>query len=548
MKLVSAATFLRVLVTTTTASTGIMGEETVTEFGDLPPKIGDDGSNRLVAWTEFVEGIFPTWCIDDDEQRILDGVGDTCADGSKNGRWDPLYLTKWHGGEDPAFGGYPTDIDTRYPFYYGSGFFGQACAGGNSHCSFDFDGSKNNCAKCGKIVTLDHDNGPNGPGHVPPHIGLASLTRAYHLGGFGDVKSWFDYEQNGCRVMPNVLLRMIRKYFPRNEDGTNAFPPPFTEDGGPGSPDGTNYPYPLEFVNLVGDSCDKEKEKFPSAECYEQHSGNKVEYPTYLKPGHGSPHYCSVGAMDADVNKDWCPYIFFGPNRGAYRHPHIAYSAVETWLANKVMPEKCFKTWDENDGKDYPFTPNDNSVAFPKMAKVDGHEDDPKQPSIKKGSFLWPGDEGTKKKAVPGVFVIDKYLTPTTIGTPLPGCPSTQECKGDDEKLTLKGKKKGKKTCATIKEKDLCNEKVKKAEGKKEKASDFCTSCGCGGGGGSGDDDDDDDDTCVDTKKKFKLSSGGKSKKCKEIKLNQCDEQVKKSDETVRGLCPKSCGDCGEDD
>ena len=42
--------------------------------------------------------------------------------------------------------------------------------------TYNFDGGKNNCAMCGKIVTMD-DDGPNGPGHVPPHIGLASLTR-----------------------------------------------------------------------------------------------------------------------------------------------------------------------------------------------------------------------------------------------------------------------------------------------------------------------------------------------------------------------------------
>ena len=46
-----------------------------------------------------------------------------------------------------ALGGYPTDVDTRYPFYYASAFMGQACAGGNTHCSFDFDGSKHGCNK-----------------------------------------------------------------------------------------------------------------------------------------------------------------------------------------------------------------------------------------------------------------------------------------------------------------------------------------------------------------------------------------------------------------
>ena len=66
-----------------------------------------------------------------------------------------------------------------------------------------------------------------------------------------------------------------------------------------------------------------------------------------------------------------------------------------------------------------PFTP-DNSIAFPKMAVVDGHEDHPKQPALDEdGGFIWPGDEGAKRKAVPGVFVVEKYLTPTTIGDPL---------------------------------------------------------------------------------------------------------------------------------
>ena len=174
---------------------------------------------------------------------------------------------------------------------------------------------------------------------------------AYYDGGFGSVETWFDFEQNACRVLPSVLLPMIRTYFPRAPDGSAKYPPPFTTDGGPGANDSQTYPYPLEYVNLVGESCTKEQAKFPSAECYENHSdGIEADYPSYLKPGHGSPHYCSVGAMDADVNKDWCPYVYFGPNRGKYRHPHIAYAAVEVWLANQVMPDKCGATWDDNDG------------------------------------------------------------------------------------------------------------------------------------------------------------------------------------------------------
>mmetsp|Transcript_27122 Transcript_27122/g.62351 ORF Transcript_27122/g.62351 Transcript_27122/m.62351 type:complete len:98 (+) Transcript_27122:1174-1467(+) len=54
------------------------------------------------------------------------------------------------------------------------------------------------------------------------------------------------------------------------------------------------------------------------------------------------------------------------------------------------------------------------------MAEVKGHPNHPKQPAMNsEGGFIWPGDEGTKRKAVPGVFVVEKYLTPTTIGEPM---------------------------------------------------------------------------------------------------------------------------------
>jgi len=66
-----------------------------------------------------------------------------------------------------------------------------------------------------------------------------------------------------------------------------------------------------------------------------------------------------------------------------------------------------------------PHTP-DHSIAWPKMAVVEGFEDHPMQPALTEaGGFIWPGDEGTKRKACKGMFSIEKYLTPTTIGTPL---------------------------------------------------------------------------------------------------------------------------------
>lgn len=483
MKLSFTSAFLCTLATSFQKKALAQGPQ----FGDLPPTIGQHSNTeagRQLAWEEFVKEIFPTWCVDTNGERIDEGSA-TCADGSINGRWTPFYLTKWHGGEDPALGGYPTDIDTGYPFYYGSGFFGQSGAGGNAHCSFEFDGSKNEPGKCGKIVTED-DSGPNGPGHVPPHIGLAALTRAYYEADEG-AEEWFDYEQNGCRVLPHKLLSMIRKYFPRGVKPNNQpdYPPPFTEEGGVGGYDGSNvisYPYPLEFVNLVGASCQAEKGKFPTAVCCTT-SECENDYPGYLKAGHGSPHYCSESAKTADVNNDWCPYIFFGPNRGKYRHPHIAFAAVETWLANKVMGE-CGPTWDDNDGADYPFTP-DNSVAFPEMEFVSGYKTDPKQPrtSNDEQRFFWPGAEGSKRKSVKGVFVIEKYLAPTParIGKnqdPNPPLPRIASCRYKNYKgVVVKDGGGQKRNCQWIKKRDtlkerreLCNgPSLKKGKGKKIK-------------------------------------------------------------------------------
>jgi hypothetical protein len=91
---------------------------------------------------------------------------------------------------------------------------------------------------------------------------------------------------------------------------------------------------------------------------------------------------------------------------------------VEVWLANKVFPTKCGLTWDDN--VDYPFVP-DNSVAFPVMEFIKGNKDDPRQPKTINDdeSFIWPNEDGRKIKNAPGEFVVSKYLTPTTIGTPL---------------------------------------------------------------------------------------------------------------------------------
>jgi len=352
---------------------------------------------------DLIEKAYPTWCIDDDEKRITDV--DTCSDDTPNGRFSPLYFTKKYSGGDPALGGYPTNIDINYAFEFAAPFFGQACAGSPHHCTESFDGSTENCKKCPKIGT-DNDNGPYGPGHVPPHIALAATVKAYEDGFGGDVSTWFHYNLNACRILPNVLYDLIRNYFPRGDDGKAYYPPPFSTAGGA---------YPLEFVNLAGASCEDEKTKHSSAgdlECFEQHSGDVSQYPDYLKVGHGSPHYCTKDGKDADVNDDWCPYIFFGPNRGKYRHPHIAFSAVEVFLANQAMPDNCGTNWDDSN---YPAKV-DTTAAFPDMKGFDAVDGlmVPEQPTIKDGKFVYPGPDGKKKKPAVGNFATNLVIVADT--------------------------------------------------------------------------------------------------------------------------------------
>lgn len=356
------------------------------QFGELP-QIPD-----------MIEIAYPTWCIDESENRIRDV--ETCADGTPNGRFSPIYFSKENTGGDPDKGGYPTNLDIIYPFEYAAPYYGQACGGSSYHCPETFDGSAINCKKCPKLKT-DNDTGPFGPGHVPPHITVASIIKAYESGFGGDVNDWFLYELSACRILPNILFKLIREYYPREEDGTVYYPPPFSVAGGP---------YPLEFVNLTGESCERERAKHGEVICFEQHSGDISQFPEYIDVGHGGPHYCTKEGKEADVNDDWCPYIFFGPNRGKYRHPHIAFSSIQTYLANKVMPDKCGITWDDSN---FPAKV-DTTMAFPHMEgnfpDVIGGFEAPTQPTIEEGNFVWPGPLGTKRKPVVGNFPISKHI------------------------------------------------------------------------------------------------------------------------------------------
>jgi len=200
-----------------------------------------------------------------------------------------------------------------------------------------------------------------------------------------------------------------------------GYPPPFTEEGGN---------YLLEFVNKVGESCASEKLKFPTTICFEEHSdGGPEDYPDYIKQG-GGPHYCSKIAVEADANDGWCPYLFFGPNRGQYRHPHIAYAALETYIAHLVIPDQCGTAWDDSR---FPAAV-DTTVAWPVETEVtektnnqadfqDNVLPSPNQPKtvrrrIGKSSkshkgkltFVWPDDNGFQKKPVIGQFSNTAYV------------------------------------------------------------------------------------------------------------------------------------------
>jgi len=251
---------------------------------------------------------FPMWKVDANGNRIetKDCSVDSCE-------WNPYYITKRYDGLHPDFGGHPTDLDVKYAFFGGSPFLGQPYSGTPHHCSLS---SPNDikAGECPKIKTLT-DSGPNGPGHVPPHIALASLTWALEAGMYARRLDMFNYDLHGCRVIPDVLLSMIRKYFPRVDGEKVDYPPPIVPEGG-------DFQY-----------------EFPAG------NGIDNQNPPYAP---GPPHWCT---LEMSATKHWdgvCPYVFKGPDAGKYRHPHIAFAALEVFLAKKIMPDKCKTTWLEN--------------------------------------------------------------------------------------------------------------------------------------------------------------------------------------------------------
>lgn len=327
-------------------------------------------------WAAIIEGAFPTWAAPEGGCPRLDKVGGSLATnytefpGLEDGKFNPCYYTKAFAGLDPKYGGYPTPIDTHYPYEFAAPFFGQPGDGSTHHCPMNADPSTK-IQSCPKInPKCDGDPAPKdcnkitddyGIGHVPPFVPLAAVKNAYfNCASENDVCKWFTDKVNPCNIPKDVMDRLIVDYF-GTDDGTSIqFTPPILGDEFPAVDDPKSTYYKLEYG---GD---------PEA-CADNNCRG--------------PHYCSKEAAVEDVWGDFCPYIHTGENSGLYRHPHLALAALELWIANKCMgPDICPMTWLES--------PNGQGYGADKMtstsitwAEMDDNKDPIAQPAV---PYKWP--------------------------------------------------------------------------------------------------------------------------------------------------------------
>lgn len=318
------------------------------------------------AWEKIIERAFPTW-----KHRgpcpSLDAVGGqpnitwgSQIKGTRKNKFTPCYYTKRYAGLDPKFGGYPTPIDTHYPFEYAAPFTGQPGDGSVHRCPCGSPPNTNiascpkfqhNCGKdcanveCGKI------------GHVPPFVALHSVVREYKSNPEGLCPM---LEEGECHLSESALTALVLKYFSADGGDTVRWQPPILIDGKP-----SNTYFRLEYG---GEGCDQE-----NVACF-------------------GPHYCTkeVGD-DGRIWGDFCPYVHVGANSGKYRHPHIALAAVETFIAHECRPRKCRRRWLKNN-PDYPPA-EPTSITWCQMdADPSGIRYDPMaQPSV---PYQWPLEAG----------------------------------------------------------------------------------------------------------------------------------------------------------
>ena len=97
-----------------------------------------------------------------------------------------------------------------------------------------------------------------------------------------------------------------------------------------------------------------------------------------------------------------CPYVFVGPDAGKYRHPHIAFAALEVYLANRAMPETCAPTWLQNNPGFLDEHRVRTDTPFPVMTN-DEFGKDSVENWVGQPVLPWVYDSGTAK-AVDGTF------------------------------------------------------------------------------------------------------------------------------------------------
>src|SRR5210317_131297 len=82
-------------------------------------------------------------------------------------------------------------------------------------------------------------------------------------------------------------------------------------------------------------------------------------------------------------------FAFSGDNSGQYRHPHLALAALELWISNQCMPDKCSAQWlDSPNGQGY-ATDSTKSTAIV-WAEMDNNALPWAQPMV---PYKWPNSE-----------------------------------------------------------------------------------------------------------------------------------------------------------
>ena len=341
-------------------------------------------------WQAIIEIAFPPWAKPANGCPRLNEVGGELLEGYKEfpiaeeGKFNPCYYTKAFAGLDPLLGGYPSPIDTHYPYEFAAPFMRQPGDGSTHHCPLDSPTStpiqscpqvKHGCDNGAKDCVKFSDD--HGYGHFPPFVALAAVKNAYNECAVdSDVCEWFDYDTSGCNIPKSTLDKLVYKSF--GVKNTIQFQPPVIIDGLP-----SNTFYRQEYINQDN-------------VCAENCRG---------------PHYCSLDVATEDVWGDFCPYVHTGEKAGMYRHPHIALAAFELWIANLCMPEKCSSTWlDSPNGKNYGASKTSTSITW---CEMENNEDLMSQPAV---PYQWP-NSGTEKSIFPGLELYEDMAVKPAAGS-----------------------------------------------------------------------------------------------------------------------------------